>query len=129
MKTELEILKEVKSLLRSEEFWTKEAFARKKEKTLNGVFLRATNPIGIEATQFCLVGALARVLDLNLRFCTNDEILKSPVYLKLMHEVTILPGQAEIRDLMEFNDEREYVDVIGVVDRAISSCELELKRG
>ncbi|MBO9108771.1 hypothetical protein J5288_08650 [Agrobacterium sp. S2/73] len=107
------ILKEARALIADEKNWIQGYYSSDEE----GVYVRPHEP---EATCFCSVGAMHKVMDLPLH-----ESIPEPVGI-------LFAADEKLRDnfdgsfegvIVNFNDENSHAEVLALFDRAIARAE------
>lgn len=111
----VQILKEARALIADEKNWMRQYYSANDE----GLWV---NPREVEATCFCSIGAMHRVMDIPL-----SESIPEPVGI-------LFAVDEKLRDnfdgsfegvIVDFNDENSHAEVLALFDRAIARAESE----
>lgn len=114
MSTTLDILKAARSIISDEKNWTQGTFA----KDVDGMMVSAASP---DATCFCSLGAILKVMDSNLFIFKTDAV-------KYLNKAVYILGETDTPDEEDsyiYNDTHEHSQVMLMWDKAIELAKLE----
>ena len=114
----IRVLKESRQLVAKPENWTQQTMAQNEFK--DDVF-----PTDVNAICFCALGAITKVLNLNLdsvKFTMNLEEQEQLLYIRRLVTQQL---EEDIRDeyLTEFNDNHTHTEVLNAFDKTIARLE------